>query len=88
MTGSATFDWADEGWRVASTRHGVAVEEVLAQTGFAPIVPDHVEATPPPPAAVLDLLRTRVDPHGLGRLEVRETRGAAAAELARLRPAR
>jgi hypothetical protein len=38
--------------------------EVLAATGFEPVVPPHVPVTAPPAAQQVALLRTVIDPRG------------------------
>ena len=50
--------------RLRSVHPGVAVEEVLAATGFPLAVPDQVPVTRAPTPAELDLIRTRLDPGG------------------------
>ena len=48
--------------RLAATHPGVTVEEVIANTGFELIVPEHVGANEPPSAQGLRLLREEIDP--------------------------
>jgi glutaconate CoA-transferase subunit B len=45
-----------------SVHPGTTVDEVLANTGFAPLVPAHVPDTEPPTAEQLDLIRNVIDP--------------------------
>ncbi len=59
------FEEHDKRMRIKSVHPGVTVEEVLAKTGFAPILPARVPETPPPTAAELALLRQRIDVEGL-----------------------
>jgi glutaconate CoA-transferase, subunit B len=61
------FDETSKRLRLASVHPGVTVEQVVAATGFALVVPDRVPVTEAPSAAELDVLRRRVDPHGLLR---------------------
>jgi glutaconate CoA-transferase subunit B len=82
VTDKAVLEWAD-GWRAASIRPGVDPAAVVAGCGFAVTMPADLATTPEPPADALELLRTEIDPLGIRRLEVRETRDAAAADLAR-----
>jgi acyl CoA:acetate/3-ketoacid CoA transferase beta subunit len=82
VTDKAILEW-DGGWRVASVRAGVDPAEVGAGCGFEVTMPPDTPVTPDPPADALELLRSRIDPLGIRRLEVRETREAAAADLAR-----
>jgi glutaconate CoA-transferase, subunit B len=53
--------------RLKSVHPGVTVDQVLANTGFAPIVPNDVPRTPPPTAEQVALLRTRIDVDGVLR---------------------
>ncbi len=53
--------------RLRSLHPGVTLEQVQDQTGFELLVPPQVPTTPPPSAAELEVLRTRVDPEGLLR---------------------
>jgi len=48
--------------RLAATHPGVAVEEVVANTGFDLIVPDKVGVNEPPSPEELRLLREEIDP--------------------------
>jgi len=67
------FDFAtpDHSMRLASVHPGVTVDEVVAATGFALVVPDEVPDTRDPTPEELDLLRTELDPRGLRDREVR-----------------
>ena len=53
--------------RLIATHPGVTVEEVVANTGFELIIPEHVGVNDPPSAAELRLLREEIDP---GRLYI------------------
>ncbi|HXI95396.1 MAG TPA: CoA-transferase [Candidatus Acidoferrum sp.] len=52
--------------RLATLHPGVTLDQVLAATGFSPIVPVRLETTPSPTAQELSILR-RLDPDGLLR---------------------
>ena len=69
ITPLCIFDFEEETkrMRLKSVHPGVTVEQVLASTGFAPIVPDEVPTTPPPSAQQLALLRNRIDVEGVLR---------------------
>ncbi len=66
------FDFAtpDHSMRLVSVHPGVTVDEVVAATGFALVVPDGVPDTRDPTPEELDLLRTVLDPRGLRDREV------------------
>jgi len=53
--------------RLRSVHPGVTVEQVLARTGFRPVVPDRVPETEPPTADEIAILRRRVDVEGVLR---------------------
>jgi glutaconate CoA-transferase subunit B len=48
--------------RLAATHPGVTVEDVIANTGFELIVPEHVGVNEPPSVEELHLLREEIDP--------------------------
>jgi glutaconate CoA-transferase subunit B len=48
--------------RLAATHPGVMVEQVIANTGFELIVPEHVGVNEPPSGEELRLLREEIDP--------------------------
>jgi glutaconate CoA-transferase subunit B len=66
VTNLAVFDFEprSQRMRLKSVHEGVTVDEVLAATGFAPVVPPRVPTTTPPTAEQLDLIRNTIDPHG------------------------
>ena len=66
------FDFAtpDHVMRLASVHPGVTVDDVLAATGFALVVPDDVPDTRMPTAEELDLLRNVLDPRSSRDREV------------------
>ncbi|TDA63675.1 MAG: CoA synthetase [Clostridia bacterium] len=59
------IDPATERLRLKSVHPGVSTDEVLDNTGFDLIVPDHVPQTQPPTEQELNILRTEVDPKGI-----------------------
>ena len=61
------FEERDKRMRLKSVHPGITVEEVLAKTGFAPIVPANIPETAPPTAEELSILRQRVDVEGFLR---------------------
>jgi acyl CoA:acetate/3-ketoacid CoA transferase beta subunit len=69
----AVFDFATPGhaMRLRSVHPGMTVDEVLAATGFPPVVPGDVGETRLPTAAELALIRERLDPEGLREKEIR-----------------
>lgn len=69
VTPLAILDFEDETkrLRLKSVHPGVTVEQVVASTGFPLIVPGRVPVTDAPSEEELDILRRRVDPHGLLR---------------------
>jgi glutaconate CoA-transferase subunit B len=58
------FDPTEHMARIASLHSGIALEQVLQATGFAPVVPAHVPMTPPPTGEELRILR-QIDGAGL-----------------------
>jgi acyl CoA:acetate/3-ketoacid CoA transferase beta subunit len=58
------FDTPDRSMRLASVHPGVAVDEVVAQTGFRLAVPERVATTREPTGEELRLIRERIDPAG------------------------
>jgi len=65
--GVMDFEETRKHMRLKYLHPGVTVDQVLANTGFDLIVPDHVDVTPAPSRDELTLLRTRIDPRGLLR---------------------
>ncbi len=61
------FEEQSKRLRLCSVHPGVTVEQVVASTGFALIVPERVPMTGAPTPEELDVLRCRVDPQGLLR---------------------
>ncbi|MER3452159.1 MAG: CoA-transferase [Acidimicrobiia bacterium] len=64
------FETPDRRMRLRSVHPGVAVEEVLAATGFDLVVADGITETRRPTAEELDLIRRFLDPDGLREREV------------------
>ncbi|MBV9410490.1 MAG: CoA-transferase, partial [Acidimicrobiia bacterium] len=64
------FETPDHAMRVRSVHPGVTVDEVVAATGFALVIPDNVETTRLPTDEELRLIREEIDPLGLGEQEV------------------
>ena len=66
------FDFAtpDRVMRLASVHPGVTVDDVVAATGFALVVPDDVPETRMPTPEELELLRTVLDPSGTRDREI------------------
>lgn len=64
------FDWANGRMRLTSVHAGVTVEQVQKKTGFPLAVAPDVQETPAPTADELTLLRERIDPLGVRRLEM------------------
>jgi glutaconate CoA-transferase subunit B len=66
VTPLCVFDFDDDTkkMRIASIHPGVELEEILANTGFDPIVPESVPVTPVPTEEELSILRGRIDPVG------------------------
>lgn len=66
VTPLCVFDFENDqrAMRLRSVHPGVSVDEVLAATGFEPIVPQSVPETEPPSDEELALLRELIDPAG------------------------
>jgi glutaconate CoA-transferase subunit B len=58
------FDRATHRARLATLHPGFTRDQVMAATGFTPILPARLETTVPPTAQELSILR-RMDPGGL-----------------------
>jgi acyl CoA:acetate/3-ketoacid CoA transferase beta subunit len=87
VTDKAVMKWADtrDAVRLVSVHEGATVDEVVEGSGFAlQIEPSPATSEVPPPEA-LEILRNVIDPYGIRRLEVRETRPVALAALERRR---
>jgi acyl CoA:acetate/3-ketoacid CoA transferase beta subunit len=64
------FDTPDHRMRLASLHPGVALDEVVEQTGFELVVPGAIPETRSPTPEELRLIRELIDPEGVGRREV------------------
>ncbi len=64
------FETPDGAMRLRSVHPGVTVDEVLANTGFAPAIAADVEETRVPAAGELTLIREVLDPGDLRKTEV------------------
>jgi acyl CoA:acetate/3-ketoacid CoA transferase beta subunit len=65
------FDTPDHVMRLVSVHPGVSVDDVVKNTGFELVVPDHVPASRVPTAEERRLLREVIDPKGIGNQEVK-----------------
>jgi acyl CoA:acetate/3-ketoacid CoA transferase beta subunit len=65
------FETPDHSMRLASVHPGVAVEEVVKNTGFELTIPDDVPKTRAPTDEELKFIREVLDPERLGRKEVK-----------------
>ena len=59
------FEETTKRMRLKSVHPGVTVEEVLARTGFSPLMPDVVEITKAPTVEEMRLLRESIDREGV-----------------------
>jgi hypothetical protein len=58
--------------RLQSVHPGITIEQVQEATGFELLLPDGaVPETRPPSAAQVELIRTKIDPDGMTRRELR-----------------
>ena len=64
------FDEQTKNMRLASIHPGIDLETVKRSTGFELVIPDEVKKTKPPTVEELKLLREKVDPLGIRKLEV------------------
>ncbi|MEW2359080.1 CoA-transferase [Spirillospora sp. NPDC029432] len=72
VTNLAVLDFAtpDHRMRLRSVHPGVSVDDVVANTGFEPVIPDEVPETRLPTAEELRIMREVLDPKGLREREV------------------
>lgn len=63
------FDFAGGRMRLTHLHPGVSTEMVMRKTGFVLAIADDLATTPPPTDEEMDLLRTKVDPLDVRRLE-------------------
>ena len=59
------FDPVSKRMRIESIHPGNTVEDVVANLGFKPIVPEQIAITPPPTAEQIRLIREEIDPAGM-----------------------
>lgn len=59
------FDPQTHRMRLESIHPHTTLEDVLANMGFRPVVPDHVPVTEPPTAEQIRLIREEIDPEGI-----------------------
>jgi glutaconate CoA-transferase subunit A len=79
LTNLCLFEQADDGeLEVVERLPGVTPDEIAAATGFAPRFAADCPEIAPPDAATLALLRDRIDPLGLRRIEFVPARDRAA----------
>jgi len=64
------FETPDNGMRLRSVHPGVAVDEVVDQTGFTLVIPDDVATTRSPSDEELRLIREVLDPESVSAREV------------------
>jgi glutaconate CoA-transferase subunit B len=67
ITDKAIFDFdpTSKHMRLESIHPGITLEQVLAATGFKPIVPEQIPITPPPTSEQVRLIREEIDPEGM-----------------------
>ncbi|MEZ4667725.1 MAG: CoA-transferase [Anaerolineae bacterium] len=63
------FDWANGRMRLVSFHRGVTLEYIQKKTGFELEISPDVHETQPPTVEELDLLRHKIDPLGVRKLE-------------------
>lgn len=73
ISNKAVFDFEtpDGAMRLRSLHPGVSLEDVQKNTGFELVIPDTIPETRAPTQAEVTLMRTVIDPSGLGRKEVK-----------------
>jgi len=64
------FDGKVKRMRVATIHPGIDVETIKNSTGFDLIIPDNLKETKPPTVKEIKLLREKVDPLGIRKLEI------------------
>jgi len=64
------FDEKVKRMRVASIHPGIDVETIKNSTGFDLIIPDNLKETKPPTVKEIKILRKKVDPLGIRKLEI------------------
>jgi len=64
------FDWADGRMRLVSYHPGITIEQIQKKTGFELFIAPDIHETPPPSAEEVRLLREKIDPLGVRKLEM------------------
>ena len=64
------FDDETKRMKVETIHPGINIETVINSTGFELLIPDNLVETQPPTIKELKLLREKVDPLGIRKLEV------------------
>ena len=67
----------NEDFRIETLHPGIAVSEVVENTGFALTVPEDIPTTEVPSEEQLDLLRNRIDPFGTSQFDFLDSRARA-----------
>ena len=75
------FDADLKTMRLQSVHPGVTVEQVQKSTGFELVIPAHVPETEPPTREEVELIRTKIDPLGIRRLQHADRAQAMAIRL-------
>ncbi|PJF40276.1 MAG: hypothetical protein D6737_07585 [Chloroflexi bacterium] len=75
------FDWANGRMRLVTYHPGVTIERIQKKTGFELEIASDVHETLPPTAEEIRLLREKIDPRGVRKLEI--LGGSARKELLR-----
>ncbi len=65
-----TFDEDSKRMKIGTIHPGITVEEIRKSTGFELIVPEGIKKTIPPTEEEINVLRNKVDPLGIRKLEV------------------
>ncbi len=64
------FDGKVKRMKIASIHPGIDIETIKNSTGFDLIIPDNLKETKPPTVKEIKLLREKVDPLGIRKLEI------------------
>jgi glutaconate CoA-transferase subunit B len=64
------FDEQTKSMRLSSIHPGVDLDDVIKSTGFDLIIPDKVQKTKPPTVKEISILREKVDPFKIRKLEI------------------
>lgn len=65
------FEPVSKRMRLKSVHRGITPQRVQQETGFELVMPAHVPETAPPSAAELELLRKKIDPKNMRKIEFR-----------------